>query len=53
MQVYTDAEVCEVEKGSESLPSNRSPSRRASTAGQSDDVGDGDQKVLLINLRTD
>ena len=53
MQVYTDAEVCEVEKGSDSLPSNRSPSRRASTAGHSDDVGDGDQKVLLTNLRTD
>ena len=47
------AEVCEEEKGIDSLPSDRSPSREASTAGHSDDVGDGDQKVLLINLRTD
>ena len=37
------AEVCEEEKGSDSLPSDRSPIREASTAGhQSDDVGDND-----------
>ena len=34
------AEVCEEEKGTDSLPADRSPSREASTAGQSDDVGD-------------
>merc|ERR1719500_277104 len=31
--VYTVAEVCEEEKGSDSLPSDRSPIREASTAG--------------------
>ena len=40
MQVYTVAEVCEEEIGSDSLPSDRSPSREASTASAGDIGGD-------------
>ena len=40
------AEVCEEEKGSDSLPLDRSPSREASTAGHSDDVGDNDYQIM-------